>query len=651
MVVDGSGNIFIVGTSRASWGTNIKRAYSAMYDAFVAKLNSSGVYQWNAFLGGAGEDSGYGIALDSGGNIIVTGNSTVGWGTPVRGYEGNSDVFAAKLGTDGSLTWHTFLGRDADNDYGYAVAVDSEDKLYVVGESQGDWTNGGTPLASYINGPAGGTDGFAAKLDALGNLDWYTFMGSTANDAAWGAAMSSGGSLFVSGEAGGSWPTPVDPYQSPGSDAFVAKLFNTGTRDWHTFMGVANDDDGGREIVVDGSENVYLTGTAHGSWGTPIRGFSALSDAFVAKLSNTGARQWHTYLGGSSSDYGYGIFRDSAGYIYADGYSWDSWGSPVNPFTNPGSFSDAFLARLNSSGGLDWNTFMGSANDDWAHSVAKDSSGNVVVAGNSKEDWGSPVNAHTAGSSWDAMVASLADTVTNYSSQIYFLPGGSTVSQYRSIAMPFKAADPSAAAVLGPSISGIYNNTQTRFGRWSTSGTHYQEYPDFSLSNAGDAFWALSRFTRAISFSGTPPTLSPDPVNGTPSLVIPVCQGWNQVGNGLLHAIDISQAVAASGGTSELLTAGTLTQGIFWVYNGGYGGATKLDAMMGGWIKWTAAGCGNLYLPDTPTTYPDELMSDALVEISADVERPPAPPGDYASSGGGRSGGGGGGGCFISIVE
>ena len=160
----------------------------------------------------------------------------------------------------------------------------------------------------------------------------------------------------------------------------------------------------------------------------------------------------------------------------------------------------------------------------------------------------------------------------------------------------------------------------------------------------------MSRNARYLSFSGQAPALVPDPLNGTMSLEIPVCQGWNQVGNGLLYAIDISQAVVASGGTHELLTDGNLTQGIFWVYHGGYGGATKLDAMMGGWVKWTAAGCGNLYLPDTPTTYPDQLMSDALVEISADVERPPAPPGDYGSSGGGRSGGGGGGGCLISVL-
>ena len=73
---------------------------------------------------------------------------------------------------------------------------------------------------------------------------------------------------------------------------------------------------------------------------------------------------WNTFLGGSGNDYGNGIAVDTSGNVYVTGYSYATWGSPVRPYS--GGSADAFVAKLNGSGALQWNTFLGGSNDDLA---------------------------------------------------------------------------------------------------------------------------------------------------------------------------------------------------------------------------------------------------------------------------------------------
>ncbi len=110
IAVDGGGNVYVAGGSDTTWGTPVL-ADNAGNNAFAAKLNSSGVLQWNTFLGGSGSDVATAIAVDGSGNMYVAGFSTATWGAPVRAYSTGYDAFAAKLNsTSGVLQWNTFLG-------------------------------------------------------------------------------------------------------------------------------------------------------------------------------------------------------------------------------------------------------------------------------------------------------------------------------------------------------------------------------------------------------------------------------------------------------------------------------------------------------------------------------------------------------------
>ena len=73
-------------------------AHAGGYDAFAAKVNSNGSLQRNTFMGSSNEDEGYAIAVDGSGNVYVAGTSGAPpWGTPVNAYAGGSDAFVAKL--------------------------------------------------------------------------------------------------------------------------------------------------------------------------------------------------------------------------------------------------------------------------------------------------------------------------------------------------------------------------------------------------------------------------------------------------------------------------------------------------------------------------------------------------------------------------
>lgn len=99
---------------------------------------------------------------------------------------------------------------------------------------------------------------------------------------------------------------------------------------------------------MDASGNAYLAGYSNDTWGSPLIAYDADYDGFAAKLDGSGVLTWNTFLGGSAEDHSSAIFLDGSG-VYLTGYSTDGWGSPVRAYT---SGNDVFAAKLTSSGKL-----------------------------------------------------------------------------------------------------------------------------------------------------------------------------------------------------------------------------------------------------------------------------------------------------------
>ena len=459
VAIDTAGNVFIAGTSEATWNGSPRRPFTSAKDGFVAKLNPSGILQWNAFLGGSGDDEGRGIAVDGSGNAYVAGSSEAAWGSnPTRAYTAGRDAFAAKLNSSGTLQWHAFLGGTADdsgNDVVFSLALGGS--VFVAGDSQGAW---GAPVRAH----SGAQDGFAACLNASGALQWNTFVGGTDNDSAEGVAATATGAVFLAGTSSASWGTPVRSF-STGPDPYAAMLNPGGAVFWNTFVG-GTGSDSGTDVALDGGGNVYVTGTAGAAWGTPIQSFHGETDAFAVKLTSTGALTWnsflgsagfenasgivvltsgacavagksdagpwpagtpasayagdadgfleivaasggfsaYTFMGGLGYDEGKAVDVDSAGNVYVAGISRKTWGTPIRAFT--GSSDDVFVAKLNANGALQWLTFLGGSSEDRAAGIAVSAAGIVYIAGQSAGTWGFPLRGYGGGAQ-DAFAAKL----------------------------------------------------------------------------------------------------------------------------------------------------------------------------------------------------------------------------------------------------
>jgi len=401
--VDSAGNAYVTGETNSSDFPTLVGPYTSYrgggYDAFVAKVNPSGTaLVYSGFLGGAGEDSGHGIAVDSAGNAYVTGYTessnfpaTVG---PYTSYQGGGyDAFVAKVTADGTgLVYSGFLGGSG-YDEGYGIAVDSAGNAYVTGETQssdfpalGSW-----PYKTYHDNG----DAFVAKVNPSGTgLVYSGFLGGSYTDWGYGIAVDSAGNAYVTGGTQSSdFPTqapwPYTSYHGGYYDAFVAKVKADGTGlAYSGFLGGSNND-GGASIAVDSAGNAYITGPTGSkdfptSVGLSIKYQGVDYDAFVAEVKADGTDLIYSgFLGGATGiDWGYGIAVDSAGNAYVTGYTTSS-DFPAQgpwPYTSYQGGYDAFVAKIKLSGGVT-GTVRDSAGQPLAGVTISDGAGHSATTG------------------------------------------------------------------------------------------------------------------------------------------------------------------------------------------------------------------------------------------------------------------------------
>jgi hypothetical protein len=207
-------------------------------------------------------------------------------------------------------------------------------------------------------------------------LAYSTYLGGSGTDFNFGVAVDGAGNAYVTGMTLSSdFPTanPVQPdFGGAGAvwgDAFVTKFNAAGSLVYSTYLGGSGQDFGTR-IAVDGSGHAYVAGET-GSTDFPTAnalqpGFGGgFSDAFVTKLSPDGsALVYSTYLGGASSDSGFGIAVDASGNAYVSGDTFSTNFPTANAFqpTRAGFVfnSDAFVTKLNPAGSaLVYSTYLG----------------------------------------------------------------------------------------------------------------------------------------------------------------------------------------------------------------------------------------------------------------------------------------------------
>jgi hypothetical protein len=203
-------------------------------------------------------------------------------------------------------------------------------------------------------------------------------------------------------------------------------------------------------ILVDGTGNTYVAGltqsidfpTANAA--QPV--LNGATDVFISKINASGtALVYSTYLGGSDIDAASGIARDAAGNVYVTGYTASS-NFPVTANALQSSLNgtarDAFVAKLGTSGALQYSTYLGGSNLDVANAIAVDSAGNAYVTGYTCSPDFPVVNAfqpflkggpYGCFSGWDAFLSKLDASGTALVYSTYF--GGFSQDEAKAIAV------------------------------------------------------------------------------------------------------------------------------------------------------------------------------------------------------------------------
>ncbi|MEW6469731.1 MAG: SBBP repeat-containing protein [Bacteroidota bacterium] len=368
-------------------------------DIFISKLDSSGNFVWAARLGGASDDYGMSIALDSPGNVYATGTFTgtadFDPGTGVYNFTsvGAEDIFISKLSTAGNFVWAKAI-EGALYDYGNSIALDASGNIYIGGTfySTTDFDPG--PGTFYLNS-TGGADVFILKLNAVGNFLWAKSAGGPNYDWCYSIAVDTQGNIHSTG----TFQSTVDFDPGPAvynltalgfEDVFVIKLDPSGNFAWAKRLG-GNYNEYGYGITVDALGYVYTTGSFLDTTdfdpgpGTFILTGSG-GDVFVSKLNPAGNFVWAKKMGGAQTEIGYSVAVDSSQNVYTAG----EFGGIADFDPGPGVYTltpaligvrDAFISKLDSSGDFLWAKRLGGLSNDWATALKIDDSRSVYTTG------------------------------------------------------------------------------------------------------------------------------------------------------------------------------------------------------------------------------------------------------------------------------
>ena len=207
------------------------------WDYATVKYNSVGQQQWVARYNGTGNgtDDALVIAVDSLGNVYVTGGSL---GTSYFDYA------TIKYNSAGQKQW---VARYSNGPYARAIALDGSGNVYVTGESVESLS--GNSVVDYAT----------IKYDSAGQEQWVATYGDSKNyfNSAEAIALDGSGNVYVTG---------VSLSSRSGYDYATVKYDSAGQEQWVArYNGPGNgNEEGASTIVVDGSGNVYVTGNSPG---------------------------------------------------------------------------------------------------------------------------------------------------------------------------------------------------------------------------------------------------------------------------------------------------------------------------------------------------------------------------------------------------
>lgn len=262
---DATGRLYAVGYTQGNYaGIN-----AGSNDIALTSINSDGTIAWRTQAGGNGSDIAMAIATGPNGLIYVAGFTDGSFGSQQNA--GLDDGFLACFNSAGELLWNRLIGGSG-TDHAYGLRVFTDGSIYVTGRQQRNQN----PTAGTDEG-----DVFVSRFNALGDLLWTRYLGSSGYEYGRSIAESADGLALITGRTDGA----LEGRPSYGGfDAFVAAFDSSGTRLHLDTIGTSYDDAG--NIITAGQDgSLYLSGMAGGRLNGKNHSQIGTYDAFVAKIS------------------------------------------------------------------------------------------------------------------------------------------------------------------------------------------------------------------------------------------------------------------------------------------------------------------------------------------------------------------------------
>jgi hypothetical protein len=292
---DNSGNVYICGYfSDNTIFNGVGITGTGSRDAFLAKYDANGNFQWVKVAQGPGREEGLDVKCDAAGNVYMCGMYTDGavFGTttlssPLTYYNN----YLAKYAPDGTLLWVKTSGSDYD-EVAWSLAIDNAGKIYMAGEF-----NAYALFDSYALTTTGNADIYVACYNDAGAVQWVSQAGGALIDRARGIGTN-GSNIYLTGQFGNTATFGTHTLNAAdSSDVFIAGLNNSGSWIWAMSVGGAADSletlgyESGIAVTGDANGYVYATGSVldGGVFGGTTYNDYAHTDIFVTKIAQLGA--------------------------------------------------------------------------------------------------------------------------------------------------------------------------------------------------------------------------------------------------------------------------------------------------------------------------------------------------------------------------
>lgn len=298
---------------------------------------------------------------------------------------GASQGVLMRIGPRGEVRWVCEITGNGDQ-RAHDLALSPAGDIYVTGRSTGAAEiEGGTQESVSL--PYSGTFMFLAKYDPAGNLVWVRNGTSTGQVSGKGVTVDASGDVYVAGWFLGDASFEGETvFGGQGLfDGFVAKYDSSGEKEWVKSISTTTRS-GSYEIngvATDGAGSIFLTGEFMGSVSVGAFQLSASgdTDAFLARCNSAGEIQWARKAGGEGPDAAYGLTADPSGGVVVVGRT----SSPTAAFGDRevagAGEGDGFVAGYDSDGDISWAAGFGGPGEDAARGVSIKSSGRIAVIG------------------------------------------------------------------------------------------------------------------------------------------------------------------------------------------------------------------------------------------------------------------------------